>query len=143
MTLHLIKLAVGVQDISEVAANQRKWMTTYHGKEAFPVYTRRKPRRDAELVKGGSVYRVLKSRIQFRQEIMGIEQIEDDEHGTYCLIFVEPTIIQTVSMPYRPFQGWRYLDPAKAPADRGVYDLENDNPIPPEMEAELKELGLL
>ena len=57
---------------------------------------------------------------------------------------VEPTIIQTISTPKRPFQGWRYLEPAAAPRDRGVYlgDGQREE-IPMDMEDELREAGLL
>lgn len=145
MTLNLIKLAVGIQTLEELPEVQKKWMTTYHGQKAVPVYTRRKPTRDKEILKdGGSIYRVIKSRIQCRQHILGIELIEDDkEHdGSYCLIFCDPEIIQTVSQPHRPFQGWRYFESDKAPEDRGVF-VPGQAPLDPQMEAELREAGLL
>lgn len=145
MTLHLIKLAVGIERLEDLPGAQEKWMTTYHGQPAFPVYTRRKPRRDKEILEsGGSMYRVIKNRIQCRQKILGIELIEDDEsqEHPYCLIFVEPKIIKTIAKPKRPFQGWRYLEASKAPADRGVFTLGDDD-LDPDMEEELKAAGIL
>ncbi|MEM6781505.1 MAG: DUF1489 domain-containing protein [Pseudomonadota bacterium] len=141
----MIKLAVGISQLSELPDAQKKWMTTYHGQKAFPVYTRRKPKRADEIIKtGGSLYRVIKSRIQCRQQILGIELIEDDDQhdGSYCLIFCDPEIIQTISKPHRPFQGWRYFTPEKAPRDRGVFQ-EDGSPPDPKLEMELKELGLI
>jgi hypothetical protein len=42
----------------------------------------------------------------------------------------------------RIFQGWRYLEVKDAPADLPVTD-EGDETMPPELVAELRELGLL
>jgi hypothetical protein len=49
-------------------------------------------------------------------------------------------IVLTRSQPRRAFQGWRYLVPADAPADLAAGDVAG---LPPEMRAELAELGLL
>ena len=143
MTIHLIKLVVGAEDMPHFLEIQRRYEIPYDGSRAIPVRTRFKPKRDTEVLTGGSLYRVIKNRIQCRQEILGFEEIEDKDKGTQCLIMVSPVIIKTVSTPFRPFQGWRYLDPAKAPADRGEYKGAENDDIPPEMEAELKNLGLI
>jgi hypothetical protein len=142
MTLNLIKLAVGIRDLEHLAEVQPKWYTTYHGQTVFPIWTRLKPTRDAELV-GGSVYRVVKNKIQLRQRIVGIELIEDEQDGKYCLIFVDPEIIQTVATPQRPFQGWRYFESAKAPADRGIFVPGQSDEVPEDMQDDLKDMGLL
>lgn len=142
MQLHLIKLAVGIRDLDHLAEVQPKWYTTYHGQTAFPIWTRRKPRREEEL-SGGSVYRVVKNKIQCRQEILGMELVNDEQDGTYCLIFVSPEIIQTVAQPHRPFQGWRYLESPKAPKDRGIYKAGQSQEVPDDMAEDLRDLGLL
>ena len=77
-------------------------------------------------------------------EIIGFDTYESDDRGTQCLILTDTDVIQTQSMPYRPFQSWRYLDPAKAPKDRGLYVIGQAEEAPPrEMENELREAGLL
>jgi len=43
-------------------------------------------------------------------------------------------------MAWQAFQGWRYLEPARAPPDLSSGDSAD---LPPEMAAELKRLGLL
>jgi hypothetical protein len=75
---------------------------------------------------------------------LGFDVVETKEKGTQCLIMVEPDIIQTISKPKRPFQGWRYLQVKDAPKDRGIYlgDGQREE-IPAEMEDALKEAGLL
>lgn len=142
--INLIKLGVGVGDLFEMQELQKRRYMDYHGQTVFPVWTRRKPVREKELLAGGSLYRVIKNKIQCRQRILGLEVIEDEEQGNHCLIMVEPEIIETVKLPQRPFQGWRYLDPAKAPKDMGVFDPDAaPEDIPDDMEEALRATGLL
>lgn len=143
MAIHMIKLVVGVQDMEHFQEVQQRNTIDYNGGRAVPVHTRHKPKRDSDLVEGGSLYRVIKNRIQCRQKIIGFETIQHEEKGKMCLIMCDPEIIQTVSTPKKPFQGWRYLEPAAAPRDVGVYDAANDEPIPPELEDALRESGLI
>ncbi len=145
MAIHIIKLVVGVADMVHFAKVQAAYAVEYQGGLAIPVHTRNRPRREDEiLTEGGSIYRVIKNRIQCRQEILGFEEYEDPEKGKRCKIMVSPEIIRTVSIARRPFQGWRYLKPFDAPADIGVYDPAHEpEAIPPEMEEELRESGLL
>lgn len=145
MTIHMIKLVVGVDDLDHFLEIQKNCVEDYNGTPANAVRTRFKPKRADEILEtGGSIYRVIKNRIQCRQKILGFEMMETKDKGTQCLIMVDHPIIQTISKPKRPFQGWRYLEPAAAPRDRGVYlgDGEREE-IPLEMEEELKEAGLL
>lgn len=146
MTVHMIKLVVGIDTIEEFALWQAQERVVFDGQEVNLVRTRFKPKRAEEIIKtGGSIYRVIKSRVVCRQEIVAFETYESHDRGTQCLILTDTDIIQTQSMPYRPFQGWRYFDEAKTPKDRGLYVIgeDNDEAPPPEMEEELKNLGLL
>ena len=141
----MIKLIVGCDTLEEYAAWQAQEVMDYHGQPAVPCWTRFQAKRGDEILRtGGSLYRVMKSRIVCRQRILGFEMVETKSHGTRCMILQDPEIVTTVSTPHRPFQGWRYFEDAKAPADKGVYVLgdENDEP-PPEMEDDLKAAGLL
>ncbi len=145
MTVHIIKLVVGVNDLEDFFQLQESSCFDYHGMSANACNTRYKPKQADEILQtGGSLYRVIKNRIVCRQKIIGFEQIETPDKGTQCAIIVEKPIIQTIVKPRRPFQGWRYFKPADAPKDRGIYlgDGEMED-IPPEMENELKEAGLL
>lgn len=143
MTVHIIKLVVGVESLEQFAQIQKREMFDYHGVPAVPCWTRFKPKRADEILReGGSIYRVIKNRIQCRHKILGFEMVEDAEGKTRCMIVQDARMIKTLSKPRRPFQGWRYLEPAKAPADRGVYSSAEDD-IPADIEAGLKDAGLL
>ncbi|NCQ89239.1 MAG: DUF1489 domain-containing protein [Alphaproteobacteria bacterium] len=145
MSIHMIKLVVGIDNLDDFALWQAQERVMFEGQEANVVRTRFKPKQADDIIRtGGSIYRVIKSRIVCRQEIIGFGSYESMDRGTQCLILTDTDIIQTQSMPYRPFQGWRYLDQAKAPKDRGLYVIgqDNDEAPPPEMEEALKEAGL-
>jgi len=146
MATHLIKLIVGSADIEQYAQWQAQEVMEYHGELAVPCWTRFKPKRAEEvLASGGSLYRVLKSRVVCRSKILGFEVVETKSHGTRCMIMQSPEIIRCVNKPHRPFQGWRYFDAAKAPADRGVYILGQgaEEEPPEEMADDLRAAGLL
>ncbi len=144
MAVHIIKLVVGVEDLDHFLEIQKASIVDYNGQPANTVWTRFKPKRSTEVLDGGSIYRVIKNKIQCRQKILGFEMAETKEKGTQCLIMVEPSIIQTISTPRRPFQGWRYFEPAAVPRDRGVYlgDGQREE-VPQDMEDELRDAGLL
>ena len=141
----MIKLIVGVEDIAQYARWQAQEVMDYHGERAVPCWTRFMPKRADEILKsGGSLYRVHKSRIICRSRILGFEMVETKSHGTRCMILQDPEIMTTVAQAHRPFQGWRYFEGAKAPADKGVYILGQEEDEPPEeMAEELKAAGLL
>ena len=143
MALHMIKLVVGLDDLASYADWQSRDLYDFEGGKANAMHTRNWPRQQAELLDGGSAYRVIKGRIVCRQRIIGFQEGQDDEYGTHCMVMLDPEIIQTVALTHRPFQGWRYLQEKDAPKDRGVYDPANDDSVPAEMEADLRALGLL
>lgn len=138
----MIKLVVGVDSLNDYAQFMENWLVDYEGMQANPVHTRHKPKRDIELVRDGSIYRVIKNMIVCRQKIIGFEPFEHPVKGNMWMIMCDPEIIATVPMAKRPFQGWRYLEPAAAPKDIGVYDPNQEQP-PEEMQDDLASAGLL
>ncbi len=144
-TLNMIKLVVGVGDLEDFFNWQKHDVMDFQGQPANTVWTRYKPKRSDEiLASGGSIYRVIKNKICCRQKILGFEMVETKEKGTQCLIYTDMELVQTYSTPKRPFQGWRYLESAAAPKDRGLYLGGNQREeIEPELEEALKESGLL
>jgi hypothetical protein len=143
MVLHLIKLAVGVDDLAHMKKLQaaRRKQRRQSARSPHWVYTRNTPRRGEELLAGGSLYWVVRGIISCRQELVGFEEHIDDEDGRkYCRIQVKRTLVRTAPRVCKAFQGWRYLEPARAPPDLAEGDSSD---MPPEMAAELKRLGLL
>lgn len=137
MALHILKLCVGVAEVDELVDWQRRRLKTQ--RELFHT-TRMMPKRREELLDGGSLYWVIKGRVQCRQRLTDIVPFTDDEGVGRCRLMLDPEIVLTRAQPRRAFQGWRYLVPADAPADLAASETAD---LPPEMRAELAELGLL
>jgi hypothetical protein len=74
-----------------------------------------------------------------RQHVTGFRRERDENGRRYCLIEVDDDLVPTLSRAWRPFQGWRYLSPEDAPADRSV----TAEPPSESMLAELRALGLI
>lgn len=138
-----MKLVVGMDNLEDFYNWQQNEIFDYHGQRALPCWTRYQPKEAENILReGGSIYRVLKNRIQCRYKILGFEIVETSI-GKKCMIVQDAKMIQTISTPRRPFQGWRYLKVSDIPADIGPYDPANTQEIPKDMEQDLKEAGLL
>ena len=143
MSVHLIKLAVGVEDFDHLARLQKKRSAEFkaQGLSANPRhFTRMRPKREAELLDGGSIYWVIKGAIRARQELVAFDGYTDEEGVKRCAIVLNPELVATQNRPHRAFQGWRYLDPAKAPKDA---DGDTSTDMPTELAQDLDALGLL
>jgi hypothetical protein len=136
MPLHLLKLAVGIEDIEHLRRVRAARIAERGGNW---VYTRNHPRRAQEVLAGGSIYWVVRGQIRVRQHVTGFRSGRDDNGRRYCLIEVDEKLVPTLSRPWRPFQGWRYLSPDDAPADR----FNHGEPAPDRLLAELHALGLI
>ena len=141
MTVHLVKLCVGVDSIQELLDWQSGRLKERKKRKLPPVLmhvTRQMPKRAAELLDGGSLYWVIKGAIACRQRILELKHVT--KNGVpHCGLVYDPKLIPTVRRPCRPFQGWRYLDANNVPPDaRGL--AKN---LPEDLAIELAELGLL
>lgn len=143
----MLKTAVGVQDFQHLMTLQDRYMMTFDeesGQKAVIATTRYMPKRRDEILKGGSLFWIFKRKIQCRQEILDLQLLEDEQTKTRCYIFLNPQIIQTMAQPKKPIQGWRYLEDAAAPKDRGPIRIgEAGDEMPAHMVEELHTLGLL
>lgn len=145
MALHLIKLCVGTSSIEELADWQHKHRRIKHkptGRACVYHTTFQAPKRQAELVDGGSLYWVIKGMIEVRQRLVGFADGTKDDGSPCCLLLLDPALQPVRPTPRRAFQGWRYLTDEDAPDDlkagrRGLADL------PARMRKELAELGLI
>jgi hypothetical protein len=138
LPLNLVKLCVGVSEVSELAEWQA--LRLREQKRVFHV-TRMIPRRRDELLDGGSLYWVIKAMIAVRQRIVDIEPFTDADGINRCRLVFDPELVLVRPTPRRAFQGWRYLKAEDAPPDLAIGDKSAD--LPSEMRNELAELGLL
>jgi hypothetical protein len=144
--VHFLKPALRAQEVYHFQERQKQFCMPYQGRMAYPVWTSRKPRRENEMINGGSVYWIVKNQIQVRQEIWALETIQpqDDGEKPSFMILCNPELIRVQPIARRAFQGWRYLEADNAPPDIGVLsDLSADDAIPQEMESDLRSAGLL
>lgn len=138
-SLHLIKLSVGTESVDGLADSQASKHA--QGPDGLPRHiTRMWPKRQAELMAGGSIYWVIKGLIQARQRIVRLDEVDTGDGIRRCAIVLDPDLVRTATATRRPFQGWRYLDARNAPPDlpRGR---ANDD-LPPSLMAALSEIGI-
>jgi hypothetical protein len=134
--INLVKLCVGVDSVDDLTSriDARQSTETMH-------ITRMWPRKESELLNGGSLYWVIKGVIRARQQIIGLDEKIGHDNIRRCGIRMDATLHRTEAAPRRPFQGWRYLDPNDAPRDLSTAR-ETDDFLPPELMAELAAIGV-
>jgi hypothetical protein len=138
MPLHLIKLCVGVSEVSEL----RQWIRDARaGRDTLDHVTRMFPKRREEILRGGSLYWVIRGLVLCRQPIGALEPVKGGDGIERCRILFKPRIVLVQPVPRRAFQGWRYLEDADAPAD--LSGRAKSAELPAKMRRDLSELGLL
>lgn len=145
MTLHLIKLSVGVESIDHLARIQAERLKARRDQGLEPkLYhvTRMWPRRGKELLDGGSIYWVIKRAVRCRQRLLGFEETVNGRGQAACGLVLDPQIVPVEPRASRAFQGWRYLKDAEAPRDLQG-DAAELGDLPPDMADELRGLGLI
>ena len=139
MAIHIVKLAVGVEDVDHLKLLQTKRCVDngilFHS-------TRNSPRRSDELINGGSIYWVIKKFIRVRQKIINVEKAFNQKGRPVCHFILDCSLIKTELKEFKPFQGWRYLEDADIPADMPINETD-EKPMPVSLAKELRELGLL
>ena len=144
-TLHLVKLCVGTDTVEDLSHWQsgRSADRLATGLDPRPRHvTRMWPRRANELLRGGSLYWVIRGVIRVRQRIAALEAVTGEDGIRRCAIVFEPALIPTAPRPRRAFQGWRYLPAADAPLDIGT--APGDDPdLPPGLREALTRFGVL
>ena len=137
---HLMKLSVGTESVEDLADWQASQRARWPAGCAVHV-TRMWPKREVEVLNGGSIYWVIKGVILCRQRIVGFEQVEGGDGITRCAIVLDQEIIRTQSAPRRAFQGWRYLPVTDAPADLPA-GRQHEEALPPELSKALAAIGV-
>jgi hypothetical protein len=139
--VHLVKLSVGTENVEQLI----EWQNHRASLMADGLYyhqTRMWPKREAELLNGGSIYWVIKGEICARQRIIRLDEKFGTDGIRRCGIVLDAEVVPTASALKRPFQGWRYLAPEDAPTDlskgRGT-----DDKLPDELSRALADIGVL
>jgi hypothetical protein len=138
MSVHLKKLSVGSVSID----NLKNWQN-HALKQGRPIIhpTRNWPKRADELLDGGSMFWIIKGQMVVRQPIADLIEVKREDGRPACGIVLHPELIPVWPRRVRIFQGWRYLETEDAPED--LPQTEDAAPMPAELAAELRELGLL
>ena len=133
MALHLIKLCVGCDTVEELLDWRRGEGETL----PWVMRTRQTPKRAADLLDGGSLYRVFKGFVLCRQRILSVDTVGAGVVAR-CEVTLDPEIVRVQPTPRRAFQGWRYLEGHEAPGDLIGF---NEDTAPPELAKRLREIG--
>ena len=143
---HLVKLCVGAASIEDLAA----WQASYAGFKTANKNKRRifhttfqAPKRQTELLDGGSLYWVIKGFIQARQRLIGFDTGTKEDGSPCCLLLLDPAIVAVRPQPRKAFQGWRYLPSDDAPPDLKAGAGAAVAAMPQHLRKELAALGLI
>lgn len=139
-TVNLLKLSVGTEDVANLAA----WQATKRAQtvDGYPRHiTRMWPKREAEILNGGSIFWVIKGVILCRQKILRLDEYIGDDDIRRCAIVSDPTLVRVAATPKRPFQGWRYLPVTDAPEDLTESN-QTEDPLPPALSKALADIGI-
>ncbi|MEM8538409.1 MAG: DUF1489 domain-containing protein [Pseudomonadota bacterium] len=137
---HLVKLSVGTETVADLGA----WQGTKRAQtdDGMPRHiTRMWPKRQAEILNGGSIFWVIKGVILCRQPILRLDEYLSADGITRCAIVCKPGLIRVQATPKRAFQGWRYLAPEDAPQDLPDHR-QSEDALPPDMAKALSALGI-
>lgn len=146
MALNLVKLCVGATSIEDLAqwqaARIAKARKSDPDAKLFHA-TFQTPKRQAELLDGGSLYWVIKGMIQVRQPLIGFADGRKSDGSPCCWLLLADNLIPVRPVPRRAFQGWRYLDGKDVPGDLVEAAGRGLERMPEQLRRELAELGLI
>lgn len=146
MSLHLIKLCVGVDSV-ETLRQHVTHMATRAKASGLPYdvghTTRSTPTRASEIIGKGSLFWVVKGHVACRQPITDIRPFTAHDGVRRCQLILGPDVVDVEPRPRKRFQGWRYLTPDEAPPDLAAMAAADLAKMPDNLRRELAGLGLL
>ncbi|MBK0400577.1 DUF1489 domain-containing protein [Limibaculum sp. M0105] len=143
--LHLVKLCVGADSIEDLAEWQaaRSAERRAAGLDPRPRHvTRMWPRRQDDLLAGGSLYWVIRGLVLVRQRILSLDPVTGEDGIRRCALILDPELVRVEARPRSAFQGWRYLRAGDAPPDLPK-DAQEGAGLPQEMQSALAALGVI
>ncbi len=132
-----MKLCVGAPNPDALEA----WQHQRFGDGPAEHVTRMWPKREDELLQGGSVYWVFKGTMLARQRLLALDERIGADGIRRCALILDRQVVRVSGLPRRAFQGWRYLAPADAPADIPA-GREAEPTLPAALARELAQMGL-
>jgi hypothetical protein len=138
--VNILKLCVGADTVEDLLDWHRTHPSPFPTGERRHV-TRMWPKRQAEVLAGGSLYWVIKGVILCRQRIVRLDEVIGADGIARCGIVMDPEVVRTEAAARRPFQGWRYLDGKDAPPDLPQLRAGDDR-LPEDLALALAEIGL-
>ncbi len=98
--VNLVKLCVGAEKVEDLTA----WQNMRMGETGLPAprhVTRMWPKREAELLAGGSLYWVFKGLILARQRILRLDEVIGQDGIRRCGLVLDHQVVLTESTPRR------------------------------------------
>jgi hypothetical protein len=146
MPLHLIRMSPSVPDprgFKDLMAEWARPMPGFDGPVCVDM-TRNVPKRDAEILDGGSVYWLFRKALRVRTPILDIRRVaaktDEGRPVTVAAIIFSPDAVGVVPKEHPRIQGWRYLADEERPRD---LDAGAGDALPDSLKKELAELGLV
>lgn len=139
--VNLVKLSVGTESVDGLQI----WQDSVRDRfpDGLPRHvTRMWPKREAEILRGGSIYWVIKGQILCRQKILRLDEVMGEDGIRRCAIVLDPELHRTNAAQKRPFQGWRYLKPEDSPRDLPT-GRDAEEALPEELSRALADIGVL
>lgn len=138
--INLLKLSVGTESVAGLQAWQdQPRVQTPDGNPRH--ITRMWPRREEEVIAGGSIFWVIKGVILCRQPIVRLDEYIGEDGIRRCAIVSKPGLIKVIPTPKRAFQGWRYLTAEDAPQDLPE-GRQGEDTLPPDLTKALADIGV-
>ncbi len=138
--VNIVKLCVGEESVESHIAWIAGQKARHPGWQSCHV-TRMWPRREAEVLNGGSLYWVIRGLVLCRQRLIGLEARQGADGIERCALLMDDEVIRTEPVPRRAFQGWRYLEAADSPRDLPT-ERRGDDSLPEPLALALAEIGL-
>ena len=135
--VHLVKVCVGVGSVEQLQQFQAERVARG---EALRHVTRHRPKRDGDLLNGGSLSWIIAGALRVRQRVIGLDPVETED-GVKCALVLDPELVRTEPFPRGPHQGWRYLAAKDAPPD--LPSGGGGDEMPDELRMKLREMGVL
>ena len=101
MVVHIVKLAVGIEEVAQLVQKQRARMK----RDNILVHaTRNTPVRSNEILDGGSIFWIIKKFIRVRQRIISIETGVNSKGRRSCSFVLDAKLFKTELREFRAFQ---------------------------------------